>query len=226
MKGRAKQRQLSSFWELRYLKQERNITTFGQGSAAHKICSAFKLAGHVPSSSCIAKSQKKHKPKYQSGDLTRNQSWSHQWSQSDQSLGKRNDLFLMLFSVRCQVTRSVTVFPFVPYVVWQTAAAGDGHARLTVTAGDSNLHPSHCTRLLLPLCLDSSRLLWDCKDLQWRESSGLWGPELSDQALFRFCFVLHSYNLEVRFLISINRNDPVVLEVLNHWSCERERLPE
>lgn len=52
------------------------------------------------------------------------------------------------------------------------------------------------------------------------------GPELSDQALFRFCPVLHSYNLEVRFLISINRNDPVVLEVLNHWGSERERPPE
>lgn len=68
-------------------------------------------------SSCIAKSQKEHEPKYQSGDLTRNRSWSHEWSQSDQSLGKRNDLFLMLLSLRCQVTRLVTVFPFVPCVV-------------------------------------------------------------------------------------------------------------
>lgn len=50
------------------------------------------------------------------------------------------------------------------------------------------------------------------------------GPELSDQDLFRFCFVLHSYNLDVRFLISIDRNDPVVLKVLNH--SERERPPE
>lgn len=33
--GRAKQTQLSSFWELRYLKQERNIITFGQETAAH-----------------------------------------------------------------------------------------------------------------------------------------------------------------------------------------------
>lgn len=153
---------------------------------------------------------------------------SHQWSQSDQSPGKRNDLFLMLLSVRCQVTRLVTVFPFAPCVVWQPAAAGDEQARLTVAAGGNNLHPSHCTPLLLPLCLDSSTC---------QVTLGLQGPavegkfwasrlELSDQALFRFCFVLHCYNLKVRFLISTNKNDLVVLEVLNHWGCERERPPE
>lgn len=95
---------------------------------------------------------------------------------------------------------------------------------LTVTAGGSHLHPVCCTPPPPPLTPRQQQLSG-----YFRTMRTCSGGEIPSRPItqcpgsYRFCFVLHCCNLEVRFLLSTNRNDPVVLK---HWGWERKRSPE